>query len=337
MMPTEQVYIENLKKHAAAANIRVESAIQADLSHVLSKCDPLLQEIVKYAVFSGGKRIRPLLAILCSRLCGRDDDDLYRLAAAFEYLHVASLIHDDIIDHAQQRRGKASLVAEYGFSSAILAGDWLLSRSMRLVGKLGGQIGLTVFCQATEGMVDGEFLQLRCVANPEATEKDYFRIIQCKTGNLISSTCEIGALYGGASDDERKALSLFGDKIGTAFQVVDDLLDYQGKARETGKAVGNDFVEGKITLPFIRAYAQADAPHRALLRQLITGDRHSPQAYQQTHKLIASHDGFASAEKTAKALIEDAEQSLQLFHQHPDQESLTVLQALGQYILQRKK
>ena len=336
-MPTEQEYIETLKKHAAAANIRVESAIQADLSRILSECDPLLREIVNYAVSSGGKRIRPLLAILCSRLCGRDDDNLYRLAAAFEYLHVASLIHDDIIDHAQQRRGKASLVAKYGFSSAILTGDWLLSRSMRLVGELGGQRGLAVFCEATEGMVDGEFLQLRCVANPEATEEDYFRIIKCKTGNLISSTCEIGALYGGATDDERKALSLFGDNIGTAFQVVDDLLDYKGDAEETGKAVGNDFVEGKITLPFIRAYAQADATHRVLLKQLITGDRHSPQAYQQTHKLIAAHDGFTSAEKTAKARVKDAQTTLQLFNHHADQESLTVLKALGQYILQRKK
>ena len=337
MMPTEQEYIENLKKHAAQANIMVESALQADLTHVLSECDPLLQEIVNYAVFSGGKRIRPLLAILCSRLCGRDDDDLYRLAAAFEYLHVASLIHDDIIDHAQQRRGKASLVAKYGFSSAILTGDWLLSRSMRLVGQLGGQIGLAVFCQATEGMVDGEFLQLRCVANPEATEEEYFRIIKCKTGNLIASTCEIGAIYGGASDDERKALSLFGDKIGTAFQVVDDLLDYKGNVEETGKAVGNDFVEGKITLPFIRAYARADAANRALLQQLITGDRHSPQAYQQAHNLIAAYEGFASAETTAKSQVEDAQKALHLFHHHADQESLTVLQALGQYILQRKK
>ncbi len=337
MISTEQEYRENLKKHAAAANIRVESAIHADLSRVLNECDPLLQEIINYAVFSGGKRIRPLLAIICSRLCGRDDDDLYRLAAAFEYLHVASLIHDDIIDHAQQRRGRKSLVAKYGFPSAILTGDWLLSRSMRLVGELGGQLGLTVFCQATESMVDGEFLQLRCVANPEATEEDYFRIIKCKTGNLIASTCEIGAIYGGASDDEREALSLFGDKIGTAFQVVDDLLDYKGNAQETGKAVGNDFVEGKITLPFIRAYAQADASNQALLQQLITGDRQSRQSYQQTHNLITTHEGFASAEKTAQALIEDAKKALHLFHQHSDQESLTVLQALGQYILQRKK
>lgn len=335
--PTEQDPAQLLTTSAAAVGRKVEAAMEHDLSSVLNTSDPLLKEIIHYAVFSGGKRIRPLLAILSARLCGRDDPDLYRLATAFEYLHVASLIHDDIIDHAPQRRGRASLVEKYDFASAILAGDWLLSRSMRLVGELSGAEGLAVFCRATEGMVDGEFLQLRCVAAPETTEQEYFRIIECKTGNLIASTCELGALYAGANAQQRQALAVYGDKIGAAFQVIDDLLDYQGNEEETGKAVGNDFVEGKVTLPLIHALQRADAPSRQKIAGLLSGDRTNPSAYNQIVDLIRRFDGFATAEKTAHTLVREAGEALQLFARASDQTSLSILHALSRYVLTRRK
>ena len=151
----------DVRAMAASVASRVEIAMRADLAVALSGCDPLLIQVLEHALFNGGKRIRPLLTVLCSRCCGRDDDDLYLLAAAFEYLHVATLVHDDVIDHAPRRRGKITVSAKFGLAAAILAGDWLHARSMHLIGRLAGSQGLEIFCQATGSMVNGEFEQLR--------------------------------------------------------------------------------------------------------------------------------------------------------------------------------
>ncbi len=325
------------QEHIKRSSQLVEAAMRADLAEVLTSCDPLLKEILEYSVFSGGKRVRPLLTILSSRICGRDDENLYGLAAAFEYLHIASLAHDDIIDNAKKRRGKASLVAKFGFAKAILAGDWLLSRSMRLIGELTGNQGLPLFCQSTEGMVDGEFLQLRCMEKPETSQDEYFKVIRCKTGNLISSTCEIGAVYAGANSAECSALRTYGDKIGAAFQIIDDILDYQGDAATTGKAVGNDFVEGKITLPLILTLELASARDAATLTNLLKGDRSHKESYDQTHELIQKYDGFQKAFTIAGELISQATAGLDLFADKKDRESLSMLHALAEYILKRKK
>ena len=181
-----------LRTVAAAVGGRVETAMRADLSAALAGADPLLSEVLEYALFSGGKRIRPLLTVLCSRCCGRDDPDLYLLAAAFEYLHVASLIHDDVIDRAEQRRGRATVLARFGMTSAILAGDWLHAQCMNLIGRLAGSEGLDIFCRATTSMVNGEFAQLRLISDTTAGEGPYFAVIRQKTGNLIASTCALG-------------------------------------------------------------------------------------------------------------------------------------------------
>ena len=141
-----------LRKVAAVVGERVEATMRADLSAALAGADPLLNEVLDYALFNGGKRIRPLLTVLCSRCCGRDEEDLYLLAAAFEYLHVASLIHDDVIDRAAPRRGRATVLARFGMPSAILAGDWLHAQSMYLIGRLAGRAGLEIFCRAKTSM-----------------------------------------------------------------------------------------------------------------------------------------------------------------------------------------
>jgi len=327
-----------LRTTAAAVAARVETAMRGDLEEALAGCDPLLIDVVHYTLFNGGKRIRPLLTVLCSRCCGRDDDDLYLLAAAFEYLHVATLVHDDVIDQAAQRRGTDTVVARYGLAAAILTGDWLHARSMHLIGRLAGAEGLEIFCRATASMVNGEFEQLRHIGDIAAKEQHYFEVIRQKTGNLIASTCALGALFAGADNIRRQALAAYGDHIGAAFQVVDDLLDFQGDSGNTGKKTGNDFVEGKMTLPLLHTLARANAEDQRTLAALIQGDRTRPDAYQRLVGLIARYDGFASAARTARNLVDTAVAALAPCTPPGDGDrSVRLLRALAHYILARNK
>ena len=328
----------NLRDASAAIAVRVETAMRDDLKTSLADCDPLLSEVVHYTLFNGGKRVRPLLTVLCSRCCGRDDDDLYLLATAFEYLHVATLVHDDVIDRAAQRRGKETVAARYGLASAILVGDWLHARSMHLIGKLAGPEGLEIFCRATASMVNGEFEQLRHIGNIETKEHDYFRVIRQKTGNLIASTCAIGALFAGADSRHQQALATYGNNIGAAFQVVDDLLDFQGDAQTTGKQTGNDFVEGKITLPLLHALERASEEERQTIDTLIRGDRTQPEAYQHLVAFIGRHEGFTSAARTAQQHIALAIDALAPFSKPGNEDiNVTLLKELADYIIARKK
>ena len=328
----------DLRTSAAAVAGRVETAMRADLETTLARCDPLLIEVVHYSLFPGGKRIRPLLTVLSSRCCGRDDDDLYLLAMAFEYLHVATLVHDDVIDRASQRRGKATVVARFGLTAAILAGDWLHARSMHLIGRLAGPQGLAIFCAATLSMVNGEFVQLRLAGDAATREHQYFEVISQKTGNLIASTCALGALYAGADEGRVQALSAYGDLIGAAFQVVDDLLDFQGNPGSTGKKIGNDFVEGKMTLPLLHTLERADAADRRAIEELMAADRTDPASYRHLVALIERYDGFTAAAAAARNLIDQALAALAPFTRPGEEDpSVRLLRDLALYILARNK
>lgn len=277
------------------------------------------------------------MAILSSRVCGRDDDNLYLLAATFEYLHAGSLIHDDVIDHAENRRGKESVVKKYGMAAAILAGDWLHARCMHLIGTLAGQQGLDIVCNATQSMVDGEFLQLRYAANSAVTEEQYRSVVLRKTARLMSATCEIGALYGHANPTQQSALARYGEKIGIAFQIVDDLLDYLGDEQATGKVVGNDFIEGKMTLPLIHALAHASDAERA---ELITAVEHTPRdsdGCARARQLMRAAESFAFSRQRACQEIEEGLAALSCFAHKEHQESLAVLEQLAGYILRRDR
>ena len=337
-MDTDTKQLQGLRSVAATVATRIETVMRADLEVALAGCDPLLIEVLQYTLFNGGKRIRPLLTVLCSRCCGRDDDALYLLATAFEYLHVATLVHDDVIDRAEQRRGQASVTARYGIAAAILAGDWLHARSMHLIGRLAGTRGLEIFCQATASMVNGEFEQLRYACDIATEERHYFAVIRQKTGNLIASTCAIGALFAGAEPGQQQALATYGDNIGAAFQVVDDLLDFLGDTGATGKKTGNDFIEGKITLPLLHALSRADASTRQTIESLMRGDRTQPDAYAHLYALIDRLDGFNTAEQTARQLVDTAIDALAIFSaSEQEREHIVLLKELACYILARKK
>ena len=329
---------DNLQQAAAAINLRVEAAMWADLANALKGCDPFLEEVLNFVLFNGGKRIRPMLTVLCARSCGVDNDELYLLASAFEYLHVATLVHDDIIDLAEQRRGKATVNAQYGLAAAILAGDWLHARSMALIGRLAGSAGLDFFCQATASMVNGEFEQIRLIGELATQEEPYFRVIRQKTGNLIASTCAIGALYAQATPAQQQALIAYGNAIGTAFQVVDDLLDFLGNKDTTGKQGGKDFLEGKITLPLLRAYQQASIEEKAEFMTLLQGDRTAPETFARLHDLIRRLGGFDSASATAHQLVNQAINALDTFPNLGEHATnLAILKELAQFILRRNK
>ena len=316
---------------------RVEAAMKRDLDQRLTASDPLLRELLDYALFGGGKRVRPFLCVQAARCCGRDDEGLSLLAAALEYLHTATLMHDDVLDHAPLRRGRETAATRYSVEEAVLAGDWLHARSLYLVGRLTGAAGLDVFCSATEGMVNGEFLQKRLAGDITSGEADYYAVIRRKTGNLMSSSCALGALYADAEAAKVAALTRFGEHLGLAFQIVDDLLDYTGSP-ETGKLSGNDFQEGKVTLPLIRALAKADEAERREIAALMSGDRKSAEARAAMTAHIDKHGGFASAAETAKEHIAAARRELEIFADSPEAEaSVALLRELAAYIVVRKK
>ncbi len=321
--------------------IKIESSMRQDLQQITADADPLLAQVLEYGIFNGGKRLRPLLLVLSSRLCGyfnaASGFDIYELAMAFEYLHGATLFHDDVIDRADMRRGKASVNKKFGTVAAILGGDFLHSRSMFLVGSLGGKEALRIFCQATNAMVDGEFVQLRNAQNVNLSEDDYFLAVRGKTALLIAATCEVGAVAAGASVVERKALAEYGLSLGTAFQIVDDLLDYQGDAVETGKEIGNDFLEGKMTLPLIMALSSASVEDKERLLLLLEDYDRDQGCFAEACSLIEKYNGFALSRKRAETMVADAITGLEIFSSEENKPTLAILEALAQYVLTRNK
>jgi len=315
---------------------RIEKAIRADIDNLSGDLDKLLVEILKYGLFGGGKRFRPLLAVVSSRLCENFREDIYELAIAFEYLHLATLFHDDVIDQADTRRGRAAVCKVYGVSAAILAGDFLHARSMEIIGRHGGVDALDIFCQATRGMVDGEFIQLRNTQNYNQSEDDYFEAINGKTALLISATAEIGGLAGGADAIEQKALREYGRNLGYGFQIVDDLLDYLGDELKTGKAVGNDLAEGKMTLPLIIAMEHAHKKDKEKLLHILTSSEEKVASFSEVYDLISKYNGFGLARKKAEQCMSKAIEALAVFPEKK-QKDREILAGLARYALHREK
>ena len=320
--------------------IKVDQAMQEDLQALVSKnlVPSNLVEILEHALFSGGKRIRPLLCILTSHLCSSHDKDVTPLAIAFEYLHVATLLHDDVIDHADTRRGSPAANNLFGLSQAILAGDFLHARSMFLVGTLGGKRCLDLICRATGAMVAGEFFQLSNVDNLNQSEKDYFSVINGKTALFIGAVCETGGIFAGADDNKIEALKLYGANLGLAFQIQDDLLDYLGDSAKTGKNVGNDFYEGKMTLPLIHALETADEQEKKILINLLKGPTSERIAtLEVAREIIRTNGGFEYAGELAEKLVDTCIASLDIFSSQQSREPLGILTNLARYVISRDK
>lgn len=229
---------------------------------------PLVENIGHYLVESGGKRLRPLLVLLCARATAYTDGHI-NLAAIIEFIHTATLLHDDVVDTSAMRRGRLTANAKWGNAPSVLVGDFLYSRAFQMMVALGDMEIMAILSNTTNIIAEGEVEQLVCAGDPAVTTERYFSVIHKKTSALFEAACETAAVLAGCAAAERLALRAYGRHLGLAFQLVDDVLDYRGKAQELGKNVGDDLAEGKPTLPLIYTMTHGSARQAALVRGAI--------------------------------------------------------------------
>ena len=230
---------------------------------------PLVEKIGHYIVESGGKRIRPLLVLLAANAAGYKGEQHISLAAVIEFIHTATLLHDDVVDNSELRRGNSTANAKWGNAPSVLVGDFLYSRAFQIMVELNSMEIMKVISDATNIIAEGEVLQLLNAKNPDTTEDAYMQVILGKTAMLFEAATESGALIAGADKEQQEALRLYGRHIGIAFQIIDDVMDYLSTAEEMGKNVGDDLAEGKATLPLIHAMREGSGEERKLIRQAI--------------------------------------------------------------------
>ena len=230
---------------------------------------PLIKEIGHYIIKSGGKRLRPLVCLLSARALGYEGNQHIDIAATVEFLHTATLLHDDVVDESGMRRGKATVNAVWGNAPSVLVGDFLISRSFQMVVNVGNMKILQILSNATNLIAEGEVLQLINCKNPDTTEDQYMEVIRYKTAKMFEASAQSGAVLAAPGEDVELAFARYADHLGCAFQLVDDVLDYTGSAEEMGKNVGDDLAEGKPTLPLIFALQNSNEADRELIRKAI--------------------------------------------------------------------
>ncbi|MFH1596097.1 MAG: polyprenyl synthetase family protein [Pseudomonadota bacterium] len=291
---------KELEREVAAVNQALVANLQ---THV-----PLIAEVGRHILLSGGKRVRPLLFLLSARMCGCQGNYLHDFSTIFEYLHAATLLHDDVIDGASLRRGASTANTIWGNQAVILVGDFLLAKALSLAVTTNRLKILKVLSHATTFMAEGEILQLLHTGNLEITEEEYFEVITRKTATLMSAACQIGGILGQAPADQEEALAQLGLNLGITFQVVDDILDYTGDAKELGKEVCADLKEGRITLPLIHALAQADSQDRQRLREMARDL--TPEMTQSLLDLLNKYGSLDHARNLARHYTRKAQENL---------------------------
>ncbi len=249
----------------------------------------LIPELAGHLIAAGGKRIRPLLTLASAALFGYKGTRQYQLAACVEFIHTATLLHDDVVDDSDQRRGRSSANALFGNEAAVLVGDFLFSRAFQLMTEDGSLEVLRILSGASAVIAEGEVLQLAAVNDVDTDEAHYKRVIAAKTAELFAAACEVGAVVAERSPAECAAMRNYGMNLGMAFQIADDVLDYAAKRERLGKSLGDDFKEGKMTLPVIRAIAKADAAEKKFWRRCLGEMEQSDADFRQACKLLEKH------------------------------------------------
>ncbi len=307
----------------------IEKALKKNLHPNLE----LVSQVANHILFSGGKRLRPLLMVLSARLCGYNGDYDKTFSVIFEYLHAATLLHDDLVDDAELRRGAPAAHTVYGNETAVLVGDFLLARGLSIAADTGEPRIIKVISEITENMSQGEIHQLDRKGMLDLSEDEYMDIIRSKTAVLFQGACRISAILAGASPEKENLLSRYGYHLGMAFQIVDDLLDYTFDSIVLGKNVGADLREGKLTLPVIKALADASTQDRDMMQEIIQNIGFTEKEFKWLAEKITTYGGIRYARETASNHIEYACQALEAFPPSPTRE---ILNDIAQYALERK-
>ena len=290
----------------------------------------LIEQMGEYIINSGGKRLRPVIAVLSARACGYQGDKHHLTAAVIEFIHTATLLHDDVVDASELRRGKETANSIWGNEASVLVGDFIFSRAFEMMVEIGNMRVMEILSGTSNKIAEGEVLQLLNCNDPETTEQQYMQVIQCKTAKLFSSAAQIGAVLAGRPESEENALETYGMHLGTAFQIVDDILDYRADSETMGKNVGDDLAEGKPTLPLIYALSQGSDEQKNILSEIIkTGDR---DKLAQVMEIIHHTHALEYTERIAKQQAENAKQALT---ELSDSEYKTALMSLADFSVSR--
>ncbi len=317
----------------------VETDLKACNSVIVRRMDSpvvLIPQLAAHIVAAGGKRLRPLLTLAAARLCGYPGEQggarHVDLAACVEFIHTATLLHDDVVDESQLRRGLASANAVYGNKASVLVGDFLFARAFQLMVDDGSLRVLAILSKAAATIAEGEVLQLVTQNDLSTTEARYLEVIQGKTAALFAAACQIGAVVASRPECEEAALAEYGMKLGIAFQLVDDALDYVADQATLGKTIGDDFREGKITLPVLVAFLAGDDPEKAFWRRTIETLEQTAADLDSAMRLIAGHGAIGVTLDRAHRFVQEAKAALMVF---PDSPIRRALADVADYTVQR--
>ncbi|MEF3080817.1 polyprenyl synthetase family protein [Luteimonas sp. SMYT11W] len=306
------------------------AAIDALIRDRLASDVVLINQVAEHIVSAGGKRLRPMLVMLAGRATGTVGAEHHQLAAIVEFIHTSTLLHDDVVDESDLRRGRSTANAIWGNAASVLVGDFLYSRSFQLMVELDRMPVMRILADTTNRIAEGEVLQLLHVRNPDTDEAAYLNVIERKTAVLFAAGTQLGALASGADEATQQALYDYGMQLGYAFQIADDVLDYSGDADALGKNLGDDLAEGKATLPLIHAMAQAAPDVRARLRTIVeTGDTDA------LPEVLAAIEAAGSLDYSRARALEYAEAAERALAGLGDNDAVAALRGLARYAVER--
>jgi octaprenyl-diphosphate synthase len=309
-------------------------AVEEEFRENLASDVELVTKVGDYVLSSGGKRFRPMLVLLSSRLCNYVGEKHIGLAAAVEFIHTATLLHDDVIDSASLRRGNRSANSVWGNGTSVLVGDYLFTKSFSMMVKTDNLKVMQILADTTTRLTEGEVQQLVNSCDLDIDEQKYLQVIRDKTAILIAASCEIGAVLAAADERQQRALHEFGLEVGTAFQLMDDALDYIADQQEFGKERGHDLYEGKMTLPLIYSYAALGSKDRQEVARIVQADGLTPADLDYVCGLIEAKGGIEYTRAKAAERIDRAKLLLDIF---PESDSRQALCDLADYVVSRNK
>jgi octaprenyl-diphosphate synthase len=305
----------------------VDEAIRAGLKSIV----PLVDQVAEHIIAGGGKRLRPLLVVLAGRACGAAGQAHIQAAAFIEFIHTATLLHDDVVDMSALRRGRDTANEVFGNQASVLVGDFVYSRAFQMMAAVRSQRVIEIMAEATNVIAEGEVLQLMNARDPETTEQRYLEVIHRKTAQLFQAGAEVAAVVSGAEPAVQQALAHFGKHLGTAYQLVDDMLDYQSDPEARGKNLGDDLAEGKPTLPLIHALREGDAVTAKLIRAAIEGG-----GREQLGAILHAIESTGGLQYTARLAQAEADQAFAALSALPDTPFRSGLAALTRFAIERK-